>query len=92
MQQRVEGGRTRMHTLLSCPTAMRLSCDHATVPGYGDGVSRSARSQGMMNPHPHPKRSGGLVAFQMCCEKVSVRGSRKNRPTVGPSLSHGRIW
>jgi hypothetical protein len=69
-----------MHTLLSCPTAMRLSCDHATAPGYGDGV------------HPHPKRSGGLVAFQMCCEKVSVRGSRKNRPTVGPSLSHGRIW
>lgn len=33
-----------MHTLLSCPTAMRLSCDHATAPGYGEGFWRSGRS------------------------------------------------
>ena len=53
-----------MHTLLSWPTAMRFSCDHATAPGYGEGVSRSTRSQGMIDPHPHPRAaSSEAVAF-----------------------------
>ena len=60
-----EVGRTRMHTLLSWPTAMRFSCDQATAPGYGEGVSRSTRSQGMIDPHPHPRAasSEAAVAF-----------------------------